>query len=139
MALVLAMVMVLSMSSMAVFAEGEGEGGAGEGGSTPAVTKDYDYPLTVTGLTTGDVAHFYQVIQWVGETSDHSDVSGWKAVAPFDTYLTKERLTAILVGTKAVPAVTDPETGEVTTPAVAAVDPTGITSEIAGELAKLAS
>ena len=93
--------------------------------------KDYDYPLTVTGLGTGDVAHFYQVIEWVGETSDKSDVSGWRAVAPFATYLTKAKLTEILVGKPAVASHDDD--------LQAAVPATGITSEIAGELAKLAS
>lgn len=128
MALVLAMVMVLSMSSMVAFAQddpGTGDSGQGQQQEQPAA-KDYDYPLTVTGLGTGDVAHFYQVIEWVGETSDKSDVSGWKAVAPFATYLTKAKLTEILVGT--------PASGS-----QAAVPATGITSEIAGELAKLAS
>ena len=104
-AVAIAMVMVLgTMTGFTAFAD------------DPA----YDSPLTVTGLADGDVAHFYQVIEWVGETSDKSDVSGWKAIAPFATYLTKERLTAILVGTGSTAA-------------------TGITSEIAGELARLAT
>ncbi len=123
-AILLAAVMVMGMSSMVWAADGDDP--APSGGDTPAATVDYDKPLTVTGLSTGDVAHFYQVIKWVGETSDKSDVSGWKAVAPFDSYLTKEKLTEILVGTPA-------SEGHDAVPA------TGITSEIAGEIAKLAS
>lgn len=119
MALALAVVMCSSMMSISALAD------------DPAPeTTTYDKPLEVTGLGTGDVAHFYQVIKWVGETTDKSDVSGWKAVSPFDTYLTKDKLTEILVGVK-----DDPETTDVDE----AKDPTGITSEIAGEIAKLAT
>ena len=84
----------------------------------------YDYPLTVTGLSTGDTVKFYQVVEWVGETADNSDVSGWKAVSPYSNYLTKAVLTSILVG--------NPN-------AEPAVEPTGITSEISGELVRLIS
>lgn len=122
-AIVLAIVMVLMYAvPMSVMAEDE----------APA----YDKPLTVTGLATGDTAHFYQVIEWVGETTDDSDVAGWKAKAPFADYLTKAKLTEILVGTPAVKD--DPETTDVNE-SKEAVPATGITSEIAGELAKLAS
>ena len=99
-------------------------------GSVFADTPSYETPLTVTGLETGDVAHFYQVIKWVGETADHSDVTGWKAVAPFDTYLTKTKLTEILLGTADDPATTDVNEY---------VAKTGITSAVAGEIASLAS
>lgn len=111
MALVIAMVMVLAMSTMA-FADPE-----------PA-TPTYDYPLTVTALTKGDTVKFYKVVEWVGETSDSSDVSGWKAVDAYKTVLTKEVLTSMLVG--------NPNA----TPAVA---PTNMTPELAGKLAALAS
>jgi len=101
---------LLVLSSIAVLAE------------DPA--KDYDYPLTVTGLAQGEVAHFYKVIEWVGETEDDSDVSGWKAVSPFDSILNKTALTAVLVGNpKAEPAVAA----------------TGITEDLAGQLARAAS
>ena len=110
---------------------GTTEGGTTEGGNTEGgtTTTPYDNPLTVTGLAKDDVVKFYKVIEWVGETNDHSDVSGWKAVAPFDTYLNKTKLTEILIGIKDDP---DTEADE-------KKDPTGITSDIAGELAKLAS
>jgi len=124
-ALVLALMMVFSVVGTALASDPTA---SGDSGTTTTTT--YDHPLTVTGLATGDTVKFYQVIKWVGETSDKSDVSGWKAVSPFDTYLTKDRLTEILVGTKADNTVDPP---------VAAKDPTGITSEIAGELAKLAT
>ena len=110
--------------------------------ATPAFAEDaapkYDKPLTITGLAEGDVVHFYKVIEWVGSESA-DNVSGWKAVSPFNTILDKEKLTEVLVGTKGSAAVTDPETGEVTTPAVEAKDPTGITAELAGQLAAAAS
>jgi hypothetical protein len=88
----------------------------------------YETPLTVTSLEANDVAHFYQIIEWVGETSDKSDVTGWKAIEPYDTYLTKAKLTEILVGTP-----DDPATDGVNE----YVAPTGITSAVAGELASL--
>jgi len=56
--------------------------------------KDFDAPLTITGLTNGDEAHFYQVIKWVG--NETGNVNGWKAVSPFDTVLDKDTLTAVL-------------------------------------------
>lgn len=103
--------------------------------ATPAFADDpeppaYDTPITVTGLGTGDTVKFYQVIEWVGETTDDSDVAGWKAVSGYESVLTKAKLTEILVGTKADPTANPP---------VEAKDPTGITSEIAGQLAKLAT
>ena len=88
----------------------------------------YDTPLTVTGLGDGDVAHFYQVIEWVGNAE--GNVAGWKAKAPFDTVLTESKLTEVLVGTAANPEAEPP---------VEAKNPTGITSELAGQLAKAAS
>ncbi|MBR0381085.1 MAG: isopeptide-forming domain-containing fimbrial protein [Eubacterium sp.] len=105
----LALILVLTMS-VTVFAADE----------EPA----YDYPLTVTGLAEGDTVKFYQVVEWVGETDDNSDVAGWKAVSAYDSVLTKDVLTSMLVG--------DPGAD----PAVA---PTGMTSELAGQLAALAT
>ncbi len=116
-ALLLTFTLVMSMGIGAMAAPGDPE---------------YDVPLTVTGLAEGDVAHFYQVIEWVGDAE--GNVAGWKAVAPFDSYLTEENLTDILVGT---PVADDPDTPE--DESEASVPPTGITSEIAGEIAKLAS
>lgn len=94
---------------------------------------EYDQPLTITGLTNGDVAHFYHVVEWV--ESAEGNVAGWKAVAPFDTVLTEDVLKAVLVGTPAIPD--DPATTDVDE-TTAAVPPTGITSELAGQLAKAA-
>ena len=130
MALVITMAMVLSMS-LAAYADptnpptgGEGGDTPPAGGDTPAVTKDYDYPLTVTGLATGDTVKFYKVVEWVGETEDNSDVAGWKAVEAYKDVLTKAVLEAMLVG--------DPSAD----PAVA---PTGMTSELAGKIAAIAT
>ena len=111
------MVMILGTMSMTVFADPEPEP------QEPAAATTYDHPLTVTGLMTGDTVKFYKVIEWVGETSDGTDVSGWKAVSTYKDVLTKATLTAMLLG--------DPDVE----PAVA---PTGVTPEIAGQLAALA-
>ena len=128
MALVLAMVMVLSMSSMVAFAQDDPQQPAQE---EPA----YDHPLKVTGLAKDDVAHFYKVVEWVGEAT--GNVKGWKAVSPFDTILTTEKLTEVLIGSKTATAE------DVAAGKAAKVgdlyDPTGITSELAGQLARAAS
>lgn len=121
MALVIAMVMTLSMTSMMAFADPADPQNPSQ--DQPAATTTYDHPLTVTDLMAGDTVKFYKVIEWVGETSDHSDVSGWKAVSTYATVLDKDTLTAMLLG--------DPDAD----PAVA---PTGVTPEIAGQLAALA-
>lgn len=92
-------------------------------GAFPAFAADtvnYDKPLTVTGLETGDTATFYKIIEWVGEAE--GNVKGWKAVSTYASVLTQDVLTSILVG--------DPDNN---------VKPTGITSEIAGKLADLAT
>ena len=103
----------------------------------PAIADtDYDNPLTVTGLKTGDTIKFYKVIEWVGEAE--GNVAGWKAIAPYDTVLTPEVLRAVIVGTPAQPAQgTEGEEGFV--PAKPAVPGTGITSAIAGQLADKAT
>ena len=135
MALVIAMAMVLSMSLAAYADDGDPQGGGDTppaGGDTPAATT-YDHPLKVTGLTAGDTVKFYQVLEWVGEAE--GNVAGWKAKAPFDTVLTKAKLTEVLLGTPAV--ADDPETPE--NEAQAAVPKTGITSELAGKLAAAAT
>lgn len=128
MALALALIMTLSMG-MTVFAEGE----------VTEPEKAYDYPITVTGLSTNpadQTVNFYKVIEWVGETSDHSDVSGWKAVSTYSSVLTKDVLTEVLVGRKATQADVDAHKAEKVGDQIPA---TGITSELAGELAKLAA
>ena len=69
----------------------------------PAIADtDYDNPLTVTGLKTGDTIKFYKVIEWVGEAE--GNVAGWKAISPYDTVLTPEVLRTVIVGTPAQPA-----------------------------------
>jgi fimbrial isopeptide formation D2 family protein/LPXTG-motif cell wall-anchored protein len=84
-----------------------------------------DSSVTVSGLASGDVAKFYKIIEWKGITdqnkNDPKNVSGWYAVAPFDTVLTPAVLKAVLIGDSSA------------TPAVA---PTGITAALAGQLAK---
>ena len=118
----LAVLMVLVMALPAMAADGDEL--TGDPTPAPAATKSYDYPLTVTGLATGDTVKFYQVVEWVGETDDDSDMAGWKAISTYSTVLTKDVLRSMLVG--------DPNAQ----PAVAA---TGMTSEIAGKLAALAT
>ena len=104
--LTLTLMMCLTMGSLSVFA---------------AETDPYDNPLTITGLTTNDEVHFYKVLEWAPDDAD--SVKGWKAVEPFDTVLTKAKLTEVLLGNaEATPPVTP-----------------GITAELAGELAKQAS
>lgn len=103
-ALVLAMLMVVGM--VAAFAD-------------PATTTpEFDGKVTVTALTKGDVAHFYKIVEWVGEAQ--GNVKGWKVVSPFNF-----DLSAMLVGTPDDP---DTATDEY-------VAPTGITAELANALA----
>ncbi len=101
-ALVVAMLLVLGM--VATLAE-----------ETAPATPAYDATVSVTGLAEGDVAHFYKIVEWVGEAA--GNVKGWKVVSPFDF-----DLEAVLVGK----AATD------TTEAVPA---TGITATLANTLA----
>ena len=131
-ALMLALVLCLSMTGMSAFATEPDPVDPPPAEEEEQEEPSYDAPLTVTGLKTGDVAHFYQVIEWVGEAA--GNVAGWKAKAPFATYLTEAKLREILVGT---PVEDDPDTPE--DESEDSVPPTGITSEIAGEIAKLAS
>ena len=110
-ALLLAFTMVMSMGIGAFAAE------------EPSA---YDKPLTITGLAKGDVAHFYQILKWDPDNADQ--VGGWVATDDYKSVLTKDELTKILVGTPDDPATTDVDES---------VPPTGITSELAGKLAKL--
>ncbi len=80
-----------------------------------ATTPDYDAKVSVTGLEAGDVAHFYKIVEWVGEAD--GNVKGWKVVSPFSF-----DLNAVLVGTPA-------------SEGVEAVPATGITAELANTLA----
>ena len=104
----------------------------------PAMAADeFDAKVSVTGLAAGDVAHFYKVIEWVGETTDDSDVSGWKAVAPFTTILGKDALFAALIGTtQATQADVDKSDSDGITAVGQWIEPTGITAELAGQLAR---
>ena len=109
-ALVIAMVMVLSMASLTMAAPAEVEAGT------------YDETLTVSGLKAGDKVTFYKVIEWVNDAEDN--VKGWKATSDYASVLTEEKLTEMLLG--------NPNA----TPAVA---PIGVNSDIAGDLARLAT
>ena len=88
----------------------------------PAQAKDYDYPLTVTGLAAGDTATFFKVIEWVGEAE--GNIAGWKVVSTYDSI--KNDIIAAVLGTPA-------------TATTAKVEPTGITSLLAGKIADLAT
>lgn len=130
-AILLAAVMVMGMSSM-VYAD-DPEPGTGD---TPAAAEPaYDHPLKVTALTKDDVAHFYQVVDWVGDAE--GNVKGWKAVAPFDTVLTKEELTKVLIGTRAATQA-DVDAGKAAKVGDL-IEPSGITAELAGKLARKAT
>ena len=111
-ALVIAVLMIVA--SVAAFADDQ----------TPAQTpaKDYDYPLTVTGLAQGDTATFYKIIEWVGEAE--GNIAGWKVVSTYDSI--KNDIIAAVLGTPA-------------TATTAKVEPTGITSLLAGKIADLAA
>jgi fimbrial isopeptide formation D2 family protein/LPXTG-motif cell wall-anchored protein len=105
-ALLIALVMVMSMS-MSAFA------------AAPAADP-FDTDLEITGLDEQDVVEFYQIIKW--DPEDATNVGGWVAIAP----LTRDQLKTI-IGFAGDPNATPAE------PAVTAV---GITSELAGELAR---
>lgn len=83
-----------------------------------AETVDYDSKVSVTGLEEGDIAHFYKIVEWVGEAA--GNVKGWKVVSPFNF-----DLNAVLVGTPDNPETDADET----------VPATGITAELANALA----
>lgn len=102
MALVIAMAMVLGLMSMAAF------------GADP------DAKVTVDGLTEGDVAHFYKVVEWQNADETHS--GGWVLTSAFGgaNGLTAADLKEI---------AGDPETGT----------PGKISAEMAGKIARLAS
>ena len=113
-ALVLATLLVLSM--VAAFA-------ADPAPATPA----YDATVSVTNLTKDDVAHFYKIVEWVGEAQ--GNVKGWKVVSPFSF-----DLEAVLLGTKATQA--DVDAGKATKVGeYLANSATGITAELANTLA----
>ena len=82
MTLVLAMVMMLGMG-MNVFA----------GDETEAPAKTNQSPISVTGLAEDDVAHFYHIIEWVGDAQQSAGsvvVSGWKVVDAYKDVLTED-------------------------------------------------
>ena len=97
----------------------------------------YDASVTVTGLADGDKVDFYKLIEWVGAQEDGTDVSGWKATSAYATVLTKSVLQDVLIGAKvadqaAVDAGKAAKVGD-------RYDPTGITAELAGALAKVSA
>jgi len=81
-----------------------------------AETVDYDTKVSVTNLEKGDVAHFYKIVEWVGDAT--GNYKGWKAVSPFSI-----DLAAVLGDPSATPAVAG----------------TGITAELANTLAATTS
>jgi len=91
-------------------------------GTAFADESTYSGSISVSGLDDGDEVSFYQIVEWVGETTDKSDVTGWKAISPYDTVLTTEVLTQVLLGTKNSEGAYE--------------NKTGITPALAGELAK---
>ena len=94
-------------------------------------TTTFDKPLTISGLAAGDKVNFYKIVEWVGDEAQPAGsvvVSGWKVVDHYKGVLTEDAFKAAFVGT---PATTEP--------VAAAVAPTGITAEMAGNLARLAA
>ena len=89
-------------------------------------TLAYDTSVSVTALTDGDVAHFYQIVEWVGTAE--GNIKGWKVKAPFDFDLEK-----VLLGTKATQEQID--TGEADADGYVRNTATGITAELANTLA----
>lgn len=109
-ALALAGAMVIGSMSLTAFADNA----AVDAGS-------YDEKVSITGLKAGDTVKLYKLVEWVNDATDN--VKGWKATSDYATYLDKAKLTAILLGdATATPAVLP-----------------GITSDIAGDLSKLAT
>ena len=122
--LVLAVATAFALATPALAADGDDQTST----ETPAAeAKEYDAPVTVKGLAKDDVAHFYQIIKW--DPTNANNVSGWVAATGFESILDKETLTEVLVGTKADPDANPPVEGK---------DPTGITAELAGQLARAA-
>ena len=87
--------------------------------SAGAFAADPDNPVTVTGLTKDDVAHFYKVVEWQDADATHN--GGWKFTSAFNS-LTAADLLAI---------TGDPTADPVKEPA--------LTAELAGKIARLAS
>ena len=125
MALIIAVAMVLSMTSMAAFADDDPpvEGGdpvVEEPAATPAAgSVTADNPVSVTGLTKDDVAHFYKVVEW--QAADATHPGGWVFTSAFSSLSAEDML-----------AITgDPDADPVVEPA--------LTAALAGKIARLAS
>lgn len=86
-------------------------------------TTSFDNVLTVKDTAAGDTISFYKVIQWVDNADNN--VRGWMATDHYASVLTEDVLKAIL--------------GVQADGTVDATKATGITSDIAGELARLAA
>lgn len=114
MALVIAMVMVICTMSFSAFADN----------TTATGNVTADPTITVMGLEEGDVAHFYQVLAW--EAADETHKGGWVFVDPFTGMKDKDG-NDITVETLAGNPAADPKV------------PMGITSSIAGIIARKAS
>ena len=119
MAMVIAMVVVICTMSFGAFADN----------TTPTGNVTADPAIKVMGLETGDVAHFYQVLKWQNSGIDEQgqDIpGGWVFVAPF-TSMTDKDGNAITVEMLTGNPAADPKV------------PMGITSAIAGVIARTAS
>ena len=128
-ALLLAMTLVLGMSATAFAQDNDPTPADPPAQEEPAATPTNQSPISVTGLAKDDVAHFYQFIEWVGDTAQPAGsvvVSGWKVLDAYKGVLTEAEFKKAFVGTPA-------------TETTAAVAPTGITAKLAGDLARIAS
>ena len=97
----------------------------------------FDQKVSVTGLDDGDKVNFYQLVEWVGPQEDGSDVAGWKATSTYASILTKDKLTEVLIG-KDVATAADVADGKAKKVGDR-FNPTNITAELAGQLAKVSA
>ncbi len=85
--------------------------------STVAFADEQDTTIEITGLTEGDVVTFYKVVEWGGDAT--GNVSGWIPTSDYASVLTAD------VFKKAIDSNADGYTG--------------LTSELAGDLARVAN
>ena len=111
-ALAIAMIMVICAMNMGTFAAT----GTGQVSADPQIV--------VSGLTKGDVAHFYRVIEWENADADHT--GGWVYTIPFSGMTKADGSDLTIAEITGNPAAT---------PKV----PMAITSEVAGIIARQAA
>ena len=114
MAMVIAMVVAICTMSFGAFADN----------TTPTGNVTADPTIKVMGLETGDVAYFYQVLEW--QDANANNAGGWTFVTPFID----------MKDTKGNDITVDVLAGD---PAATPPIPMGISSDIAGVIARTAA